>query len=339
MVTEPDGGLRPGSRTRSCRGALAVLAAGLLGIGLPTTSNATVIGGGGATKQDCLAVFQTPVDLPPRRNQIRCVDGDAACDSDGVVNGECRFPVAVCANSTAISSCSLQGVRSIDIDHSADNGDPKFDTDFQALQSRIDGEIDPPAFAPDDCANPTNFVVKLKGPYPGNRCRSTLKKIRMTTRSEPIDGKFITDVDTLRLICLPAADSCIPSSLFAGTFDRVQKQIFNPSCAVSGCHDSQSQTAGLLLEVGASHTDLVGVTPTNAAAAGAGWKRVALLGPTSGDPDTSLLFHKLTGDLAPGFGQQMPFGRAPLPSFLIEIVRLWILAGAPETGWVPGTDS
>jgi hypothetical protein len=35
----------------------------------------------------------------------------------------------------------------------------------------------------------------------------------------------------------------------------------------------------------------------------------------------------------------MPLGRPPLAANLIEIIRLWILAGAPETGWVPGTDS
>ena len=34
----------------------------------------------------------------------------------------------------------------------------------------------------------------------------------------------------------------------------------------------------------------------------------------------------------------MPFGRPKLDQTLIEVVQLWIAAGAPATGWVPGTD-
>ena len=36
--------------------------------------------------------------------------------------------------------------------------------------------------------------------------------------------------------------------------------------------------------------------------------------------------------------QQMPLGEPKLNALLIEIIRLWIEAGAPEIGWVPGTD-
>src|SRR5690606_919499 len=114
----------------------------------------------------------------------------------------------------------------------------------------------------------------------------------------------------------------------------IQKQIFNASCALSACHDSQTQQANLLLEIGASYTQLVGATPTNATAQGLGWLRV-----TPGDPSTSLIYRKVTGDLGVGLGSRMPLGRPPLPANLIQILRLWIEAGAPETGWVPGTDS
>jgi hypothetical protein len=34
----------------------------------------------------------------------------------------------------------------------------------------------------------------------------------------------------------------------------------------------------------------------------------------------------------------MPFGGAKLGKYLIDLLELWIEAGAPETGWVPGTD-
>jgi hypothetical protein len=297
-------------------------------------ADATIVLGGGPRSLDCLAVFDTPVALSNNVRQIRCVDGDPACDGDGEVNGECKFPIAVCANSTVEPLCSLQGVQSMFVKHSDDNGDPKFDPDFQALQSRIENQIDPPSADADSCTSASNVTVRLKGPFPGNRCRQNTKVLRLTTTSTFQSNRFYTDTDTMRLTCRPAVDSCDPLSLFDGTFDRVQKQIFNTSCALSGCHDSQSQAAGMLLEIGAAYPQTVGATPTNFAAQGLGWNRI-----TPGDPELSFLYHKVTGDLGPSLGSRMPLGRPPLAANLIEIIRLWILAGAPETGWVPGTDS
>lgn len=299
-----------------------------------STARATVVAGGGPRSQDCLAVFETPVVLAPNVRTIRCVDGDPACDGDGLVNGECRFPITVCANSTFEPLCTLNGVQSMFLAHADDNGDPKFDPDFQALQSRIDNAIDPPSTDVDSCTSASNVVVRLKGPYPGNRCRSATKTLKLTTTSTFQGGRFYTDTDNMKLTCRPAVDSCDPLSLFDGTFDRIQKQVLNTSCAVSGCHDSQSQANGLLLEIGAAYTQLVGVTPTNVAAQGLGWDRV-----TPGDASLSYLYHKVTGDLGVNLGSRMPLGRPPLAANLIEIIRLWIEAGAPETGWVPGTDS
>lgn len=311
----------------------AVLVLGIVA-GSSSGANATVVGGGGPRSQDCLAVFDTPAALTSTMRSIRCVDGDPACDGDGIVNGECKFPVAVCANSTFEPLCSLSGVQSMFLAHADDNGDPKFDPDFQALQSRIDNSIDPPSTDADSCTTASNIVVRLKGPYPGNRCRSATKTLKLTTTSTFQGGRFYTDTDALKLTCRPAVDSCDPATLFDGTFDRIQKQVFNTTCAVSGCHDSQTQANGLLLEVGAAYTQLVGATPTNVEAQGLGWDRV-----TPGDPTTSLLFHKVTGDLGVNLGSRMPLARPPLAANLIEIIRLWIVAGAPETGWVPGTDS
>lgn len=315
-------------RTALCR------AFALLFVLVAVPAGATIVSGGGPLSLDCLAVFDTPVTLTGNTHTIRCTDGDPSCDADGVVNGECKFSVAVCANSTTPASCTLQGVQSMFIDHSDDNGDPKFDPDFQALQSRIDNQIDPPSSTVDDCTSASNITVKLKGPFAANRCRQSSKLLKLTSSSTFQNNHFYTDADTLKLTCRPATDSCDPASLFSGTFDRIQKQIFNNNCAVSGCHDSQSRTGDMLLEVGASYTQIVGVTPHNATAAGLGWDRIF-----PSDPTMSFLYHKITGDLGAGLGSRMPLGRAPLSPNLIEIVRLWIVAGAPETGWVPGTDS
>jgi hypothetical protein len=306
-------------------------------------AEAVIVGGGGRPRTDCLATFEVPVAIAGRR--WTCTDGDPSCDGDGEINGQCVFAVGVCANSTFDPACTLQGVSSIEVEHSQDNGDPDFDPDFQAIQSRIDNQIAPPTADPDSCTTPTNVTVRLKGPFANNRCFSARKKINLDTRSQAISGKIYNEVDSLRLSCLPAPNSCVPTSLFDSTFDRIQTQIFNQSCAVSGCHDSQTTQAGLLLEVGASHSSLVNVTPTNGAAQGAGWLRVTqtvepdVNGENGfGDAETSLLFHKVNGSLQPGMGSQMPLGAPKLNALLIEIIRLWIEAGAPEVGWVPGTD-
>lgn len=316
------------------RSVLRSLAAVLAALAWAAPADATIILGGGSRSIDCLAVFDTPLMVSGGGRHIRCVDGDPACDGDGMVNGACSFPIAVCANSTSEPLCTLQGVQSMDVDHSDDNGDPKFDPDFQALQSRIDNQIDPPTSVSDECTSTTNVTVRLKGPFRGNRCRQSSKLLKLTTTSTFQSGRFFTDRGRVRLSCRAAPDSCIPTSLFDGTFDRIQKQVFNTSCAVSGCHDSQSQAGGLLLEIGAAYTQIVDGTPTNGVAQGLGWKRI-----TPGDPATSFLMHKLTGDLGAGLGGRMPLGKPPLAANLIEIIRLWIVDGAPANGWVPGTDS
>jgi hypothetical protein len=313
-----------------------LLAAGLalgaaLLVGAPAW--AVITGGGGSSRTDCLAVFDAAVNFPPARpKHIKCADGDA-CDADGLVNGVCSFPVAVCANSTFDPRCTLAGVQTITVDHALDNGERRFDPDFQALQTRIDTGIDLPTTDADQCTLPAMVRVDLRGPFPSQRCGRSRKTIVVRTVSTVIDGRVYREKDKLRLTCEPAPGPCDPQLLFGGTFDRIQRQIFDRSCAVSGCHDSQSVRAGLLLETGASLSNLVGVVPTNGAAAGAGWHRV-----TAGDAETSLLFHKLKGGLPAGFGQRMPFGGRRLDRFLIDVVELWIAAGAPDTGWVPGTD-
>ncbi len=93
-------------------------------------------------------------------------------------------------------------------------------------------------------------------------------------------------------------------------------------------------TGDLLLETGAAYTNLVNVDPVNAAALTSGWKRV-----TPGDTATSYLYHKVTGDLPnASFGVRMPNGKPKLNKTLLTVIQLWIAGGAPDTGWVPGTD-
>jgi len=302
-------------------------------------AQAIVQGGGGSSRTDCLTVIDAAVNYPPDNpKRFRCADGDP-CDADGVVNGVCQFDVTICSNSSYNPTrCTLVGVDSITVEHALDNGDRKFDPDFQALQSRINngivGPSDPPNTDPDVCALPSTFLVPVIGPLEGNVCKRGKKQVKITSLGVPVLGRVAKDKDKLKMECEPAPSGCDPMAIFTGTFDRIQRQIFNQSCALSGCHDSQSQTGGLLLETGASYGNLIDVTPQMPGAAAAGWKRVDA---ANASAENSYIFHKLTGDLDGTQGARMPLIGGSLDDNLIEIIRLWIEDGAPATGWVPGT--
>lgn len=316
--------------------AMVALAAG--------SAQAVVYGGGGSPGSDCLGVFAAPANSPagnPR--QVRCVDGEP-CDEDGQVNGVCRFSVGYCVNSTQLPGCSLQGVAEVTVRHAADDGvDPDFDPQFQALQTQIDGVVSLPEAGADVCTMPTTIRVPVRGPRGRNRCSAGRARIEVTTLSAAIEGRFYSDRDTLRLSCFPsrAEGGCDPRTFFTSTFDRVQEQVFNRSCATAVCHDSQSTAANLLLETGASRSNLIDIVPSNGAAADAGWRRIATTGPASADLETSFLYRKVTGDLPDAaYGLRMPRKRARLDRTSLELLRIWIESGAPDdsAGWLPGTD-
>jgi hypothetical protein len=333
----------------------ASFAASPILFGTPLAS-ATVVGGGGSSRVDCLTTFDAAVNTPATKpRSIRCADG-AACDLDGIVNGECHFQVSVCANSSFNpSACNLNGVRFITVEHAVDNGDPKFDTEFQALQTRIESDIGPlPNSSSDVCTTAaTNFFVAIKGPLKNDKCKKGKKQVRLVSESTVAAGMgtILVDKDKIDLVCdpplclppdcVPPMNPCDPGVVFDSTYDRVQRQIFDQSCAVSGCHDSNSYLASgnLLLEASAFPGNLINRTPTNADAIAAGWKRILRIDLMTGDTANSYILHKVNGDFpGPGFGDRMPKDRAKLDATLINVLTLWIEAGAPQTGWVPGTD-
>src|SRR5215813_323124 len=293
------------------------LTASIVALAFAAPAAAIVIGGGGSPSKDCLVTFDVDANYPYEApNQVRCYDGDKSCDDDMTVNGVCHLRVKVCLNSTFSSSCSLSGVSQINVDHAIDNGkDPKFDPDFLAIKQSI-GQLQLPVTTPDTCTSQVIVTVPIKGPLGHNHCSKRKKRLKLHSVSQPSAGAE-TDTDTLKLSCLPSAlDGCNPQKLYASTFDRIQKQVFDQNCALSGCHDSQTKAGGLLLETGASYDNLIGQLPTKVAAQQAGWLRVRVVTPNVlGDADTSFLFHKLEGDFPDDggdYGEQMPRGRPKL---------------------------
>ncbi|HYC56773.1 MAG TPA: hypothetical protein VEL28_17715 [Candidatus Binatia bacterium] len=307
----------------------------------PHVSTAATVFGGGSRTTDCSVTFEVPganKPAPPKAPKlVDCVDGDVTCDGDGERNGACIFPLQVCINSSGLEGCSPDSVEEITIDHAVDDGsDSRFDPDFQALQLRVN-LLGLPSTS-ESCTNSSSITVRLRGPD----SNSVMKKNKKTLSSESevvITAGDTVDNDKIKFTCRPEGDGVyLPVDLYEGTFDRIRQQIFTQSCALSGCHDSESHAGDLILLAGAAYGNLVGVTPSNAAAESDGLLRV-----TPGDPDMSLLFHKLGDDLNPAYGSEMPAEGADLDPALIEIIRLWIigdgdLGPAPETGWVEGTD-
>ncbi len=124
------------------------------------------------------------------------------------------------------------------------------------------------------------------------------------------------------------------------TYDEVYTILQN-NCATSGCHNHATQEAGLDLEGSGSskmadvYGNLIDVTPKNSKAAA---KHNKLIYP--GHPYKSFLFRKLqhNSGLAPnsylvsGEGDPMPPNVPMLSNEKLELIRQWILHGAPETG-------
>jgi len=120
-------------------------------------------------------------------------------------------------------------------------------------------------------------------------------------------------------------------------FRDIRESILQPSCAIMFCHDSASASfsGDLDLTDAAAYVELVAVAPTNAAAAAAGLQRVEPLA-----PENSLLLRKIchpaiSAQLCPlplpaEFGGRMPLLGPLLDETQVQLVRDWILGGAPN---------
>ena len=122
------------------------------------------------------------------------------------------------------------------------------------------------------------------------------------------DAKGLADPtpDTRVITVNPAATA---------TLSRVQGEIFDLFCV--GCHPP---SGGLDLDRGNSHGNLVNVPST---------QQPGLVRVRPGDPDASYLYRKING--GPGItGSRMPQGGPFLSTERTQLLRDWILAGAPD---------
>ncbi len=98
------------------------------------------------------------------------------------------------------------------------------------------------------------------------------------------------------------------------TFAEIQSQVFNSSCAVSGCHASSTKRAGLDLSDGNAYTSLVNVASS---------QNSSMMRVNPGNSAKSYLIKKLAGD---GTSQMPPSGA--LKPETIDKIKVWIDDGA-----------
>ncbi|MBM4266235.1 MAG: hypothetical protein FJ144_06445 [Deltaproteobacteria bacterium] len=125
---------------------------------------------------------------------------------------------------------------------------------------------------------------------------------------------------------------CDAGTAYEGTFEAIQDAIFEKKgCTQDVCHGSSAQ-GGLDLRPEVAYDNLFEKPSVGSS------KPLV----TPGDRTRSYLWLKLAAATEPGSveinGAPMPNGLPPLSAGELEAVRLWIYAGAPETGTVGGTE-
>ena len=119
--------------------------------------------------------------------------------------------------------------------------------------------------------------------------------------------------------CEYAAELATPPDGGGATLSGHVQPIFDQACAYAGCHSSTNPQAGLDLTAGKSREAMLGVASMQN-------PDVPLV--TAVNPTNSYLMVKLTG--AGVMGDRMPLGGEPLNESQLEIIRTWIIQGAPD---------
>ena len=165
----------------------------------------------------------------------------------------------------------------------------------------------------------------------------------MTSKKNQIKGTIILGLLIALIILLDGCGTSEPSQpdlASTSSWDLIQSEIFEPNCVA--CHSpgtSFARQSGLVLTKEEGYDDLIDQTPANQAAAGDGLKLLETKGLES--LYTSFLWEKINAPDQehfyvdhPEYGELMPLGLQPLTNGELEYIREWIIAGAPETGFV-----
>ncbi len=188
---------------------------------------------------------------------------------------------------------------------------------------------------PTASATPTPSPTPSATPIP---TASFTPTITATPTETPTGTVAPTATATVTPTATATATASATPTVDTGLFREIRTTIFQPSCAVAFCHDTTSGpfSGNLDLSDEVAYDNLVDVVPNNPMAARAGLSRV-----DPGNPDDSFLMLKVCSPgvgaaLCPeqlpaeGFGNRMPLVGPPLDADSVELLRTWILAGAPD---------
>ena len=138
----------------------------------------------------------------------------------------------------------------------------------------------------------------------------------------------------LLVALLPLHNILKAQSTYAQVYQLVQTH-----CAGSSCHDGTTPTFNINVSADSFYHEVLNATPVNPAAANSFNKLVS-----PGDVQHSFLLRKIAHGISDGLklnqpqeGLDMPQGLPSLAKNEIELVRQWILYGAPKTGTVVDT--
>jgi len=318
-----------------------------------------LIDGGGNAKTDCVSKFQTGLELnypvaPKKSKELRCTDGDLACDSDGAVNGSCTIEVGLClADDEDMPLCTPAGVPPGGVEViKKPVGHPRYDAALQTLQDEVDlmlGASGVPCDTPgpENCLRCTDATVPVTASLASKSGKKKIK-LKVTTEPAPPKNKPIKDVDKLKLRCVECET--------ASTFEHIADVVFKTGCAASQvCHSGGAGAGGLNLDIGeigaaALYDELLTEAPSAVGASPLSMARIFAGDPGLGTAGSaSLLYEKLLrtngeldqlctsgGQAAGCLGQSMPPSTDEFSTGKLELLKTWIEAGAPIDTWVPG---
>jgi hypothetical protein len=175
------------------------------------------------------------------------------------------------------------------------------------------------------------LLQRLQGNVPGSPmplANEPLSSAEIIALACWIEG--VTDPDRIAVDAAIDYDDCATAAQFGGAnpnsghaLGKNVQPIFNQFCAIPGCHGDNEPAAGLALTPGRSRASLL-----EASTQVPDIRRVE-----PGNPTHSYLIAKLTG-AGTLVGRTMPItpdGKSgTLDDWQIDVVRAWIVAGAPE---------
>jgi hypothetical protein len=142
----------------------------------------------------------------------------------------------------------------------------------------------------------------------------------------------------LPLLITWLASFALQNSLQAqSTYAQVYR-ILNTNCTAAACHDGTVPTFDAKLPIDTFYSTVVNAWPLNPSADSAYYKLIV-----PGDVQRSFMLRKIAHGISDGLditladGNPMPSGLPALPKYEIELMRQWILMGAPDTGTVVDT--